>query len=231
MAEIVVAKAIQKLFELLVGLFHPRKNSGLNNFHTLATKKFKEIEDIHNSFAKILTQFQSGIAVTSERIKKTDDVEVVINDVITAVKMAGRLRDAARERRRASYEEAKVYTETLYEDKASVLTALPDEVVASMKSFMSAYCAYFERAGRYQHQLGNVLDATQSSMELFLHRKRNPRDLINDQSNDHLQKDLESFSLATKESLEAIRNNWATVANAYYQLDRSCREHGLDIAS
>src|SRR5947209_16191231 len=105
MPDALAANSANSLLRSLVAIVSESRKAEPKRLQALATKKFNEINQTHDSFLKILTRFRNDLRAARERMERTDERDAIVKAVARAIQTADKVRAVTRERRRAAYEE------------------------------------------------------------------------------------------------------------------------------
>jgi hypothetical protein len=216
------------LFRLLLDLItkiSQGKTADLVALSRLVTEKFHEVERTHELFLAILTKYQQRIEAIEIAAGDDERLEGEVKKFEAALRSTEALRSESGEQRRAAYEEAKVYAERGFVDRANILFSVPNEPIDNLRAFMLSYCNYFEVEGKYHHAVQGALDAGSATMQLAQARIQRSGNL--DAKTRKLIRDgFKQLSSTVGIGIASIRSKWVPVASNYYKTIHSLRENG-----
>ncbi|MGA3310095.1 MAG: hypothetical protein ABSD08_16010 [Xanthobacteraceae bacterium] len=221
----VATPGILKLLAQILSLIGEGRKKHLRSLSALINKKFRELDRSHKLFIRLLGQLHDHIAVAENSLNKTDDIDAMVKEIKLTMTKIYRIRSEGRERRRAEYEEARVYADNIVSDR-SIFTRTPEDVALKIQDFMSAYCTYFSRERTYEHELHLVLELVERTIRIIFDSLQNDGSAKIDEKQ-ALKIGLEKSLSEIQTSLSTSRERWALVARAYHLLGQSFREHGL----
>jgi hypothetical protein len=228
---VVNAGGLLKTLLSLVTKLGQERRPGLSALSRLATKKFSELEKTHILFLFILKALQDDLEILNKggrRGQKSIGAPKLLKGLEAALNGAESLRRKDVAKRRASYEEAKVYSQQGFEDKASIILPVPSDVLDHLREFMSSYCSYFETEGRYDHNVQDALDAVKATLALANSRMARSGE-IDLRTSDLLKKNLGELTRAIELAMDDLGQRWARLASDYHRTIHSLRENGCPI--
>jgi hypothetical protein len=200
-----------------------QKSAEVRSLKELADKKFSELDYTHSQFFEMLLKLRKTAQAATARLDQTDDIETVIREVKNEVEFVADLRRETAGKRRASYEEASVYTRNSLRP-VGVFANIPGQVSSDLRQFMEAYCQYFEREDLYyRHDVAHVLTIVQR--HIFLLLDKNKGDIVGLRQDAHRATAM--IIERVNEAEEILGSRWQVVAANYHMLGLSLRRAGV----
>jgi hypothetical protein len=197
------------------------KKRRANSVRQLADRKFRELENTHRLFLKLLQQLSQAAQSCSEHLEKTDDIDAARDELRKALIAVGDVRSEGVVTRRKNAAEGKVYSET-YLQPRGILNDIEFSTAQRLKDFMKAYTAYFYSDNQYIHELGRAI--VKANVGIAVKQMAEGRI-------DFAKVDLRNAALVAHQVAEdailVSQNKWQEVTISYHELQRELFERGF----
>ena len=212
-----------KLLLELAGKLVGNRTSERQSLKNLADRKFNEIHQIHEKFIDLLTTLTKAVRAAAESVGRTGMSEPALSLLEENIRTLSDERYKESEKRRGLYEEARVYQWNLVIDRG-IFNNIPDELGEQLRSFMSAYCAYFETDMVYRHTLRHALNEAEETIERL---REVALDDVHQHVMDHFRGEFIHLYGKSSSLIEVSRSMWARIAEEYHKLNLCFRGYGV----
>lgn len=210
----------------LVTTLSQQRHNNIKPLCRLIVDKFSELQKTHGFFISILETLRHDVHLVHAGIDtRAVDTACILRDFLSALHSAEARRALSREERRAAYEEARVYAEHGFIDRASFILSVPNEPIDRIKAFMQSYCSYFETDDIYYHSLQSAFTSADCAATIIQDILRSNK-VIEKKNIRILNNTLQDLLASLNNIIDDTRLRWAAVAHNYHLTIHSFRENG-----
>lgn len=208
MAELNLADLVLKLIKEWRTITKPRQLDLLR----ICNQKYKEMEEAHTSFTRILSDIQDIVDKAYRLGDKNNE------SPLEQIRVLERERFDGRQKRLSQYEQASLYASEAFADRNSFLKTVPDPIIQAVQALMISYVDYFKREGAYNHELGHVF----FNLAKVLDRKATDPKSINFQPHD-----ISNIASMIASAHSAFEMSWIRFSRDYYRVYSTFADHGI----
>lgn len=212
MTELNLVELILKLVKEWRAIAKPRQADLLR----LCNLKYKEMEENHENFVRILADIQDIFDKTRWLRDKNNE------SPLEQIRILEKIRYDGRQKRLSQYEQASLYASELFTNRASLLKTVPNPIIEAVQAMMSSYVDYFNTNGLYDHELARVF----IGITAILNRKAKDLETIKLQECDLF--DIESMIVSAQSTFEM---SWIRFSRDYYRAYATFADHGIFVSA